>query len=88
MKNQFFYTVEQDGKKLVGSLNMDLVVRSLEYEPGKLVVILNDFHESLTTRQVMEKGKPKMIRQKEYICSEIWLSEEDSIKFREITELK
>ena len=82
MKNQFFYSAGENN--VIGSFSIDKVIRTINYEPGKLVVLLNDFHEEKLS--VPGKGKnPTVV--KETVYSSIYLSEEDSKRFRDLTEI-
>ena len=55
MKNQFFYTIKQqvgsdaapEEKLIMASLNVDMVIRSVEIPSGELMIILNDFHQEM-----------------------------------------
>lgn len=95
MKNQFLYTREvtlpgEEAKtqKLTDSFNLDFVIRSVEIEEGKRLVILNDFHEEM--REVPEfhpkTRKPTGAYKKERNTyqSEIYLNAEDSVRFLEL----
>lgn len=90
MKNQFFYTIEGTEDKVYhGSFNPEYVVRSAEYEPGKLVVLLNDFHERTVDEPKREKsGKITTQKVRKTINSEIFLSAEDSIRFKAAFEME
>lgn len=108
MKNQFFYTIEQkipkqveEGKepeyeivKLLGSFNIDKVIRSIEVGEGSLRILLDDFHlgdwAPVRMAKFSAKGEHNGGYSIEYKqttqCSEIDLNKEDSIRFRKITE--
>ena len=93
MRNQFYYTVVQEGKeevaKVTASFAIDKVIRTIEYEPGKTVVLLDDFHEEQGKRPVQgQKGKITMATFKETVYSSIYLSEEDSKRYRSLTEIQ
>lgn len=89
MKNQFFYTdTSVKDKPKQASFNPEYVIRSLEVEPNRLVIMLDDFHEMQGPVQKMNKnGKVIVQTEKQTVCSEIWLNEEDSKRFRELTEI-
>jgi hypothetical protein len=91
--NQFFYEREEprsgkDGKpvmvKFIDSFDMSRVIRSFEYSPGLLVILLDDGHEE--TRKVPvtnNQGKVTGVQNsREYMQSELRLSERDSMRFR------
>ncbi len=85
MRNQFFHTVVQQDEKapvIRGSFDVTRVIRTVEYEPGKVACLLDDFHQE--TRNVPSKGKNgkiNMVKSMETIASEIYLNEEDSARF-------
>lgn len=101
MRNQFFYTMEYQvaptgptlGKepitmKRMASFNIDKVIRSVEIEDGKLIVILDDFHEE--NKQVIvhnQNGKPTPKMEKQMLQSEIHLNVEDKERFKKITSI-
>lgn len=95
MRNQFFYKRQGvefpegiEPFEVVDSFNIEYVIRSSQYAPNKIVVLLDDRFEQLTERKVPvgKNGKLEVQRSKESVCSEIFLSEEDSKRFRELTE--
>ncbi len=102
MRNQFFYTMEYTvtngaptraneepiTMRRMASFNIEKVIRSVETEDGKLIVILDDFHEE--TKQVIvhnQNGKPIPKMETQMLQSEIHLTEEDKIRFRTATSL-
>jgi len=102
MKNQFFYTMEytvtpKSGDaagaapvimRRMASFNIDKVIRSVETEDGKLIVILDDFHEE--KKQALKhnaNGKPIAYVDTQMLQSEIHLLEEDKIRFRKATSM-
>ena len=93
MRNQFFYTIEhQQGDqtfKILASFNPDYVIRSIEPSPGsgKLVILLDDFHEAVVPTQTMEKNKVVTKNIKQNINSEIYLNEADSRRYKEMHQL-
>lgn len=92
MRNQFFYTVIQDDKdapKVIGSFAIDKVVRTIEYKPNCRVVLLNDFHEEQGKRPSPRgNGKITMETFKETVYSSIYLDEQDSLRFKKLTEIQ
>lgn len=92
MRNQFYYTVVQeksDAPQVVGSFSLDKVIRTVEYEPGKFVVLLDDFHEEQGKRPYQKaNGKGvTMATFKETVYSSIYLSEADSTRYRSLVEV-
>lgn len=89
---QFFYTVvDQEGKNTdkVGSFAVNLVTRTGEVEPGKLVVILQDWHQELIDKPMMNKKNGYTIqRVKDDVSSQILLNEADSTRYRNLVEIK
>lgn len=100
MKNQFFYTIKQQvgsdespvEKSIMASLNVDMVIRSVEIPSGELMIILNDFHQemitlpdtiNIKTNRVIQ-GKKEMA----VVQSEITLSEEDKHRFYNQTKIE
>lgn len=93
MKNQFFYTIEQEvgtaeapeTKISIASLNVDMVIRSIEIPTGELVIILDDFHEEMITlpNTINVKTNKIIVGKKELstVQSEITLSVKDKERF-------
>lgn len=93
MRNQFFYTIVSSDEKapqVRASFNMSRVVRTVEYEPGQIVCLLDDFHQE--TRNVPQpagkNGKVNMIKRVETIASEIFLSAEDTARYVALVEIR
>lgn len=75
-------------KRMMASFNVDKVIRSVETEEGKLIVILDDFHEE--KKQAIKhnaNGKPVPFIETQMLQSEITLNKEDKDRFRMITGL-
>lgn len=100
MRNQFFYTMEYQVaptaptrvneepiiKRMMASFNMEKVIRSVETEEGKLIIILDDFHEE--KKQAIRhnpNGKPIPYIETQMLQSEITLNKEDKERFRMAT---
>ena len=99
MKSQFFYTRKEKVSKpqingieqpeefveRKDSLNLDMVIRTIEYADGGRLVVLNDFHEENRSVPIMNKqGKYTGTKnEKNTYQSEIQLSPEDSARFVE-----
>lgn len=102
MKNQFYYTRKEKVNKpqvngedqpeefvtRLDSLNLDLVIRSLEQPDGRLV-ILNDFHEDTRSVPILNKqGKyTGMKNERVTVVSEITLNADDSARFVKLTDI-
>jgi hypothetical protein len=99
MKNQFFYTRKElkSGtpenpvyNEFRDSFSVEKVVRSLEIEDGRVLVLLDDLHErSQDVPDIDPKtGKQKgMKRQRNTFQSEIYLDPEDAKRFYELTSI-
>lgn len=89
MRNQFFYTIVQDDPKadqVRGSFGLDRVVRTMEYGKGKLMCLLDDMHTEQRKMPVPGKnGKVNMVTQNVSVASEIFLNEEDTARYIELT---
>ncbi len=93
MGTQFVYTIQHQAgtpeaptiKESRASFNVDMVIRSMELPDGRLVVILDDFHEEmLTLPDSINPNTNKVIRGKKELAvvqSEIQLSQEDKERF-------
>lgn len=84
MKNQFFYTVQQGKQIFTCSFNPDYVIRAVEFQPKCLLLALDDFHEDVTPRNVMEGKKAVVKNVKGVVYSEIMLNEEDTKRYKEV----
>lgn len=83
--SQFFYSRVEGEHTLVDSFNLNKVIRSVEYEDGTRLVLLDDLHER--SRDVpdvdLKTNKMKgMKRQRDVFQSEILLNAEDNAKFK------
>lgn len=89
--NQFFYT-RKDGEKVYqDSFSMDKVIRTVELEDGKRIVVLNDFHERVEQVPDINPKTNKMMgmrRERNTYQSEITLEKEDAVRFYNITSAK
>lgn len=71
-------------KVFTDSFNPDMVVRTIEYEPGKISLLLTDGHEEardVPTRD--EKGRQGIKRERQWIASQIFLNETDTQRYRD-----
>lgn len=89
MANQFFYQVIGDTEtKLEGSFNIGKIIRTVEYEPGKIVVLLDDFHPETSMVPTKGKnGKISMVKTTETLSSQIHLNEDDSTRFKSLSQI-
>ena len=90
--NQFFYkrleplaTKEGEAQKFKeyeDSFNLDKVIRSVQMEDGRRLVLLDDIHERLQEMPIRSKsGKIIYEMRRNVFQSEIYLEKEDSEKF-------
>ena len=95
-KNQFVHKLvmqksatEFEISEETGSFNVNNVNRTAEYQKGCIVVILNDGHEHTFEQPVYSNtGKPKNVqRVKQWVTSEIFLTEEDTVNYRKLTSI-
>ena len=91
MNNQFIYTAVIADKEFKASLNLNKLIRTLTNEDGSLIVILDDFNESVTQQPDIDIKTNKMKGYKsvrETVQSEILLNVEDAARFFNLTEYK
>lgn len=93
MKNQFAYTIKHnigtteapEFKESKASFNIDMVIRSLELPDGKLIIILDDFHEEMVKQPDQVNTKTNRIihgkKEMAVVQSEITLEVEDKERF-------
>jgi hypothetical protein len=89
--NQFFYTRIEGEKTYRDSFNIDTVIRSVQLEDDKVLVLLSDLHER--TQQVPEidikTNKVKGYRrERNTFQSEITLSKEDGERFYKLLNIE
>ena len=85
--NLFFYTREVDGKIYTDSFNINKVVRSVQIDDNKVLVLLDDTHDrSEDVPDVDPKtGKTKGVkRQRNTYSTEISLFDEDVTRFHNL----
>ena len=90
MRNQFFFTRTEGDKTFKDSFNINKVIRTVQLEENKLVVLLDDMHERIQYVPVRnpKNGRVEGTRkQPEMFQSEIYLSGEDIERFYEQTKL-
>ena len=93
MQNQFFYTRKElvsgtpenpEFKEYRDSFNINKVIRTVTMDDGRLLVLLDDFHERTQEVPEINVKTNKMVgtkRQRDTYQSEIYLSPEDSVRF-------
>lgn len=96
--NQFFYSYEGGTKEkpltFTGSFNINKIVRVYSAQKENcLVVMLDDFHEEYLPMDVPKNAKKpeqgsRVEMRKTDVASHIELNEEDSQRFRKLTEIK
>jgi hypothetical protein len=81
--SQFVYTRTEGEKTFTDSFNLNKVIRSVEIEDGKRVVVLDDFHERVEqVPEINPKTKSvTMKRLRDTFQSEVRLNKEDSERF-------
>jgi hypothetical protein len=88
MSNLFFYTRKtEDGKIFTDSFNLDKVIRSVQVDDNKVLVLLDDAHDrSEDVPDIDPKtGKQRGIkRQRNTYSTEISLFDEDITRFNSL----
>ena len=83
----FFYTREVDGKIYTDSFNLNKVIRSMQVDDNKVILVLDDLHErSEPTPDIDPKtGKVKgQKRERNTYQTEITLTGEDIARFHNL----
>tara|TARA_R110000868_G_scaffold116999_1_gene310937 strand:- start:1447 stop:1719 length:273 start_codon:yes stop_codon:yes gene_type:complete len=89
--NQFFYTRTENEKTFRDSFSMNKVIRTVEMEEGKVLVLLDDLHErsqevpDIDIRTNKMKGTK---RQRNTFQSEITLDVADAERFYKLTNIE
>lgn len=81
----FFYTREVDGKIYTDSFNINKVVRSMQLEDNKVILVLDDIHER--AEQVPDIKNGKVVgskRERNTFQTEITLTGEDITRFHNL----
>lgn len=86
MKNQFFYTRTVEDKTFTDSFNVNKVIRTVEVEQDKFLVVLDDFHERVEqVPDIDSKGKMRGFKRvRDTFQSEIHLTKEDAVRYKEL----
>lgn len=97
MKNQFFYTRtvaipgSAETKDYKESFNMDKVVRSVQMEDGRTLILMDDIHERTTETPTIDTRTNKMKgvkRERNTYQSEIFLDAPDALRFFNLTAIQ
>ena len=83
--NLFFYTREVDGKIYTDSFNINKVVRSMQLEDNKVILVLDDIHER--AEQVPDVKNGKVVgskRERNTFQTEITITGEDITRFHNL----
>ena len=81
----FFYTREVDGKIYTDSFNINKVVRSMQIDENKVILVLDDIHER--SEQVPDVKNGKVVgqkRERNTYQTEIRLYDEDITRFNNL----
>jgi hypothetical protein len=82
----FFYTREVDGKIYTDSFNINKVVRSMQVDENKVILVLDDIHER--SEQVPDVKNGKVVgskRERNTFQTEITLTGEDVKRFNSLS---
>ena len=86
MTNLFFYTRQsEDGKVYTDSFNLNKVIRSVQMDDNKVVILLDDIHER--AEQVPDVKNGKVVgskRERNTFQTEINLFDEDATRFNNL----
>lgn len=86
MTNLFFYTRKsEDGKVYTDSFNLNKVIRSIQLDDNKVLILIDDIHER--PEDVPEVKNGKMVGQKRVrnvFQTEINIFDEDVIRFNNL----
>jgi hypothetical protein len=81
----FFYTRQSEDKVYTDSFNLNKVIRSIQMDDNKVLILLDDIHER--PEDVPEIKNGKMVGQKRVrnvFQTEINLFDEDAIRFNNL----
>lgn len=84
MTNQFFYKRVEGEKTFEESFNINKVIRTVEVEDGRRLVLLDDLHERMQKVQQINHKTNKIVgtvKERDTFQSEIYLSKEDNTRF-------
>jgi hypothetical protein len=83
----FFYTREVDGKIYTDSFNLNKVIRSMQVDDNKVILVLDDLHERSEDAPDVDPKTGKVRgqkRQRNSYQTEITLLDENAIKFNNL----
>jgi hypothetical protein len=83
----FFYTREVDGKIYTDSFNLNKVIRSMQVDDNKVILVLDDLHERSEDAPDVDPKTGKVRgqkRQRNSYQTEITLLDENAIKFHNL----
>jgi hypothetical protein len=83
--NLFFYTRKVDDKIYTDSFNLNKVIRSVQMDDNKVVILLDDIHER--AEQVPDVKNGKVVgqkRERNTFQTEINLFDEDATRFNNL----
>lgn len=91
MSDQFFYDHlevrpkqgEEPAKllQLRGSFSLDMVLRTIKGEDGRMMVIMKDGHEEARDFEERKGNKTEIVRKRVWVQGEIVLTPKDAIRF-------
>jgi hypothetical protein len=85
MNNLFFYTREVDGKIYTDSFNLNKVIRSMQVDDNKVILVLDDLHERSENAPDVKNGKVVgSKRERNTYQTEITLTGEDITRFHNL----
>lgn len=91
MTNQFFYSrKEENGSHFIDSFNINKVIRTVQMDADDLLVLLDDIHERVIETPNINVKTNKMVgvtRKRDVYQSEIHLTGEDMVRFKNLTEI-
>jgi hypothetical protein len=81
----FFYTREVDGKIYTDSFNLNKVIRSMQVDDNKVILVLDDLHERSENAPDVKNGKVVgSKRERNTYQTEITLTGEDITRFNNL----
>jgi hypothetical protein len=83
--NLFFYTREVDGKIYTDSFNLNKVIRSMQMDDEKVILVLDDIHERAEAVPDVKNGKVVgSKRERNTFQTEITLTGADVTRFHNL----
>lgn len=81
----FFYTRKVDDKIYTDSFNLNKVIRSMQVDDNKVILVLDDIHERSENVPDVKNGKVVgSKRERNVFQTEISLFDEDAIRFNNL----